>query len=206
MTNAWGMMGNDNLGDCTCAAMGHAVQTITSNGDGLITPPDAEIIKMYEGIGSYDPSDPNSDQGATELDAMKFMASTGLSGVKCDAFADVDHTNLDAVKQTIFLMGGCYIGVEITDRDMNDFEQNRAWTSTRLDRVEGGHALWVPIYDRNGIYVVTWGKLQPASWGWYQSHADEAHALILKAWCVNSLDCSPSGLDLQTLEADLAAL
>src|SRR5215831_17287905 len=34
---AWGMMDNDTLGDCTCAAMGHAIQVWTASNGGEIT-------------------------------------------------------------------------------------------------------------------------------------------------------------------------
>lgn len=200
------MFANDRLGDCTCAAMGNAVMVITANGDGLVTPSDDDVVKAYEVVGHYDPNDPNTDQGATELDAMRFMVDNGLAGVRCDAFADVDHTNLEQFKQSISLMGFGYIGVQITQEDMDDFQANRAWQSLNLDNVLGGHALCVVGYDDTGITVITWGQRQNATWGWFETHCDEAHCCIFFPWVVNSMNTSPDGFDKAQLEADLKAL
>jgi hypothetical protein len=205
MTSSWGVMVNDSISDCTCAAMGHAVQTVTANADGLITPADEEIVKMYEGSG-YDPSNPGSDQGWTETAAMQAMCGQGLAGVKLDAFADVDQTSLDRVRQTIYLFGGVYIGVMITQADMDAFKADQPWTDTDLSNVLGGHALWVPAYNASGVYPVTWGKLQFASWDWFAAKCDEAHACLFWPWVQNSVNCDPYGFDQATLQADLKAL
>jgi hypothetical protein len=206
MAADWGMMKNDALGDCTCAGMGHAVQTVSANGDGLVTPSDNQVVAMYEVVGHYNPADPNSDQGATEVDAMTFMVTSGLAEVKVDAFADVDQTNLEAVKQCIALFAGCYIGVQVTQADMDAFQAKQPWTDTALGNVLGGHALWVPSYDAKFIYPITWGMEQPASWDWFRAKCDEAHACIFFPWVQNSLNCDPDGFNRAQLEADLKAL
>jgi hypothetical protein len=202
MSQDWGMMGNDRLGDCTCAAMGHAVQVITCNGDGLVTPSDALIVQMYEQSG-YNPADPSTDQGWTETAAMAFMCDTGLAAVKLDAFADVDQTVQREVMQAVALFGGCYIGVQITQADIDAFNAHQPWTSTDMSNVLGGHALWLPSYFSNGIKVITWGQPQMASWDWFASHCDEAHACLFFPWVRNSVNCDPDGFDLATLNEDL---
>jgi hypothetical protein len=205
MTTDWGVMRNDALGDCTCAAMGHAVQVVTSNGDGLVTPSDSDVVTMYEASG-YGPSDPSTDQGWTETAAMQFMCDRGLAGVKLDAFADVDQTDLVAVKQTISLFGGIYIGVQITQADMDAFQSSLPWTDSTLANVLGGHALWIPTYDADRGYAITWGKIQPFTWGWFGAKCDEGHACLFFPWVQNSVNCDPDGFDLHTLVADLKSL
>ena len=45
----WGMMDNDTLGDCTCAAVGHGDQVVTLNSsEGMKTPGDQLILNLYE--------------------------------------------------------------------------------------------------------------------------------------------------------------
>ncbi len=46
--SAWGMMLNDNLGDCTIAALGHAIQVWSANRYREITLPDTAILAAYE--------------------------------------------------------------------------------------------------------------------------------------------------------------
>ena len=43
--NSWGMMENDQLGDCTCAAAGHLIMEWTANaGKKIVTPTDKQIV------------------------------------------------------------------------------------------------------------------------------------------------------------------
>jgi hypothetical protein len=201
-----GMMLNDSLGDCTCAAMGHITQVVTANSDGEITPSDNDVLKMYEVIGGYVPGNRSTDNGATEVDAMKYMVTTGLCGVKLDAFADVAVSNLEQVKQTIALLGCAYIGVQLPQSAMDAFQAGQPWTDTSDPHILGGHAIPLFAYDADGATCATWGKLQKMSWAWFSSYCDEAHACLMFPWVKNSADCSPDGFDLPTLEADLKSL
>ena len=50
-TREWGMLRNDDLGDCTCAALGHQVQ-VWSEG---VAVTDADIVGLYSTVTGYDP-------------------------------------------------------------------------------------------------------------------------------------------------------
>jgi len=50
--SAWPMFGNDTLGDCTCAAVGHYEQQLAAAaGSSDATPTDAEVIALYWATG-----------------------------------------------------------------------------------------------------------------------------------------------------------
>lgn len=66
----WGMMLNDNLGDCTIAGVAHAVQVWTLSHGNEVTVPDPTVLQYYEQWDGYDPSNPASDQGGVELDVL----------------------------------------------------------------------------------------------------------------------------------------
>ncbi len=53
--DGWGMMLNDEIGDCTCAAAAHLIQDWTSNDGTLVTLKDADVLKAYEAVSGYDP-------------------------------------------------------------------------------------------------------------------------------------------------------
>ena len=58
-----GEMKNNVLGDCTCAGIGHAIQTWTAQvGDQVILPDDT-IVDLYKGACGYDGT-PSTDHGA----------------------------------------------------------------------------------------------------------------------------------------------
>src|SRR5271167_2242956 len=73
MPSSLGAMLNVSLGDCTCAAVGHALQVWSYAADGsILTPPDSDIEALYEAVGGYVPGDPNTDQGAVEQEVLKY--------------------------------------------------------------------------------------------------------------------------------------
>ncbi|MGC1581322.1 MAG: hypothetical protein WA766_07555, partial [Candidatus Acidiferrales bacterium] len=61
--SGWGMMENDQLGDCTCAAIGHMVMLMTAHTGTMVTPTDDEVLAVYEAVGNYVPGDPSTDNG-----------------------------------------------------------------------------------------------------------------------------------------------
>src|ERR1019366_8718512 len=50
-----GMMMNDSLGDCTCAAVYHAKQVWTLNASKEDTQPDSSVLSLYEKACGYVP-------------------------------------------------------------------------------------------------------------------------------------------------------
>ena len=86
-SGAWGMLGNDTVGDCTCAAAGHADQIAETYGAKKkpdVTP--EAVLAAYSAITGYDPSDPNSDTGANMLDVLRYWQKTGIAGEKITAY------------------------------------------------------------------------------------------------------------------------
>src|SRR5579863_10642044 len=63
----WGMMDNDQIGDCTCAAAGHLIMEWTANaGKKMVTPTDKQIVAAYSAITGYNPTTGANDNGANE--------------------------------------------------------------------------------------------------------------------------------------------
>ena len=86
----WGMMLNDQLGCCTIAAVGHAVQAWTANADVELTVPDSVILQYYEQWDGYNPANPSSDQGGVELDVLNNWRQQGFNGQTLDAYVAID--------------------------------------------------------------------------------------------------------------------
>ena len=90
-TADWGMMLNDQLGDCIIAdGPGHATQVWTLNASGtMVTPPDSLILATYEKWCGYNPADPATDQGGIELDVLNDWRQQGFNGQTLDAYAAI---------------------------------------------------------------------------------------------------------------------
>ncbi len=208
-TNAFGMMGNDSLGDCTCAAIGHARQIWTGNASPpMQTDSDRDIIWLYSHACGYVEGDPSTDQGGDEQSVLTYVLNNGLptdNGFdKLSAFVEVDVANLDEIKNTIVDCGVCYIGFNVPDYAMNEVGQ--LWdVRPGTPKYIGGHAVVLAAYDAVGPTCITWGAPQKMTWAFFSAFTDEAYALADVDWISNT-GSTPGGLTLAELEAAMTAL
>jgi len=198
----WGMMRNDEVGDCTCAAAGHQIQAWTGENGSPITATDYEIIAAYSAITGYGPDDPNSDNGAVMLDVLNYWRQTGIAGHKITAYASVNLKDAEIVKAALNLFGGLYVGLALP----TSAQEQALWTPA--DGPDGrpgswgGHAVATVDYDADTLACVTWGKLQRMDWGFFGACCDEAYAVLSEDWAVAG-KLAPSGFDFAALPAEL---
>lgn len=205
-----GMMGNDALGDCTCAAAFHALQVWTANAQGSIdTEPDANVIQFYEEACGYKPGDPNSDQGGVEQDVLSKWLLDGLPVTsptgrqKLTAFVEVDPTNIADIMLAIAQNAVCYIGFQVPDYCMSE---STVWdVQPGEPNIIGGHAVTLCAYDSVGPTCITWGRLQKMTWAFFTENTDEAYWPLDPDWIASS-GISPAGLSVDQLEAQMSAL
>jgi hypothetical protein len=207
----WGMMLNDQLGCCTIAGLGHAIQTWVSNASmpnaDTLNVTDAEILKGYEDFDEYNPQDPSTDQGGIELDVLNDFKKQGFAGATLSSFVSVNVKNLAEVRQAIDLFGGVYIGVELP----LSAQGQTIWDVIPTDPGEsnlagswGGHCVWVPKYDETSFTCITWGAPQKITVEFWKAYVDEAYAMLSPQW-IEAIP--PVGrFDLATLQADIAQI
>ena len=109
----WGMLANDTVGDCTCAAAAHWIHCATSVTFRETRISESDVLHAYSAVTGYDPSDPATDRGAVELDVLKYWRKTGIGGHKIQAFADTSLSNEDHVRAALWLFEGLYIGLSL---------------------------------------------------------------------------------------------
>lgn len=206
--NAWGEMGNDIYGDCTCAAIGHAEQltsAIVSDGEFVYTPSDADILKAYWATGT--PSKPKADDnGRAMLDVLNYARHVGIGTQKILGYASIDlQSPQGGIRYAIDLFGFCYIGVALP----KSAQSQKVWTVTQGPAAKpgtwGGHAIVLVDYDASGPTCVTWGSLVKMTWGFWKKYCDEAYVVLLPSW-LNAQGESPVSLNLDQLKADIAAI
>jgi hypothetical protein len=203
---AWGMMANDRLGDCTCAAAGHLVQAWTAANGAEITPDDAAIIAMYEAACGYVAGNPETDRGGVELDVLNYWRRNPLAGATVEAFVEVEHRLASEVMGAVALFGGLYIGVDLPVEAEAELDSG-LWSDTSGEPGSwGGHAIAIVGYDPTGPIGVTWGKLQHMTWSWWKRYVVEAYAILSHLWAPSDGRPSPDGFDFAQLRADLATI
>lgn len=183
----WGLMKNDELGDCTIAGLGHGIQVWTANTTGEVTLPDETIVDYYSKFDGYVPGNEATDQGGIELDVLNKFRQQGIAGHELIAYADPDPMDLYHVKQALSLFGGLYIGVALPmtaqDQAIWDVVGGDLYSDPASRPGSwGGHAVFVPAYTPQGPICITWGRLQPMTWKFWISYVDEVHALLAKDW------------------------
>jgi hypothetical protein len=175
---AWGMLGNDTLGDCTCAGVGHKrIGDVYANQGRILEVTTAETIKFYENFG-YNPDDPNSDQGAVCQQVLEAWHKVGFLGEKPVAFAKVKVSSLTEVKQAIATFGQIYCGFDVPDSAMGQFNDSEPWIVVPGAQIEGGHCVTVGAYDADGPSCVTWGAVQPMTWEFWKRYFREAWVIV----------------------------
>jgi hypothetical protein len=189
------MDGNDTLGDCTIAALAHAITVYR----GLIGKKKImarqDVIKLYMHLTG------GIDSGLNELDVLSYWRSHAVSGDEILAYASVDPKNHLHVKQAIQLFGGVYLGFQVQENCLQDFNDHKPWTPGPL--TQDGHAVFAVSYDSTDVTVLTWGNIQKATWDWWDECVDEAYAILPPE---TKKPGFVPGFNFAQLTADLAAV
>lgn len=179
---AWGMMRNDQLGDCTIAGVGHCQQVATLNTGSETTPSDDLIEAGYEKYCGYVPGNDSTDQGGVELDILAGIKRDGFAGMKLLGFVSPDPTNINHVKKAIAYFGSVYVGAELPLSAQNSGVWDVVSGTNGVAGGWGGHCMVSPKYDATLAPFITWGTNQPATWAWWQKYVDECHVLLWDCW------------------------
>lgn len=209
--DAWGMMLNDTIGDCTCASAGHAIQAWTANHGAEVTLPDASILSAYQAVSGYNPATGANDNGAVEIDVLNYWRNTGIGGHRIGAYVTLQPRDVREVKEAIYLFGGVYIGVALPAAAQGQ----AVWKAPHF-RFDFGHPAWQPgswgghavfciDYDAQYVTCVTWGQLLKMDWAFFTTYCEEAYGIISPEW-VNDATKAPNGFDAKALIEDLNAL
>lgn len=217
MPESLGMMVNDRLGDCTCAAFYHALQVWTFNtrNGNLLTEPDSNVVELYEKACGYNPAQGGEGPGGIEQNVLIYLHNEGaprpnLPPHKLAAFFEVDVHNRDHVKAAIYECGVLYIGFEVPaylmttvggnptavwDLDPNGDQSN-----------QGGHAVIIAGYDNIGLKVISWGQVYTMTWAFFERYVDEAYALIDDHWMDYNKRITPLGMSLDQLSQAMSRI
>jgi hypothetical protein len=189
------MDGNDTYGDCTIASVAHAVTAFR----GLISQKTImarqEVIKLYLHLTG------GIDSGLAMLDVLNYWRKHAVSGDEILAYTSIDVHNHTHIQQATQLFGGVYLGFQVPQDCLKEFNAHKPWTPGPL--TNDGHAVFVAAYDPAGVTVLTWGNIQKGTWAWWDECVDEAYAILPPE--AQKPDFAP-GFNLAQLKKDLAAV
>lgn len=190
------MDGNDSLGDCTIAALAHAITLFRGLvGKKKVIMSRQSVVKLYMHLTG------GVDSGLNELDVLNYWRQNAVDHEKILAFASINPKNHDHIKQAVQLFGGVYLGFQVQQGCVEEFDAHQPWTPGPL--TQDGHAVFVVGYDQNGVTVLTWGNTQQATWAWWDECVDEAYAILPPE--AKNPNFAP-GFNIAQLQADLDAV
>lgn len=210
---SWGMMENDQIGNCTCAAAGHLIMEWTANaGKKMVTLSDKQIVAAYSAITGYNPTTGANDNGAVEIDVLNYWRQTGIAHHKIGAYVALEPSNHNHIMDSVYIFEGCYIGMQLPISAQAQVQNHQPWsvppggpTGDGKPGSWGGHAVPVVAYDSRGVTVVTWGALQMMTWSFWEAYCDEAYAILSHDYLTGK-KTTAQGFGLQQLQEDLADL
>jgi hypothetical protein len=189
------MDGNDTLGDCTIAALAHADTTFHGLlGKERIMARQA-VVKLYMHLTG------GVDSGLNELDVLNYWRQHSVDRDRIITYVKIDSKNHTHIEQAIHLFGGVYLGFQVQQNCIQEFDARQPWTPGPL--TNDGHAVYAVAYDQNGITVLTWGNTQQGTWAWWDECVDEAYAILPPE--AERPGFAP-GFDFAQLKADLNAV
>jgi hypothetical protein len=207
-----GMMLNDQLGDCTCAAFYHIYQLWTGNADGtMVTEPDQYVQQLYEEACGYNPNDASSDQGGVEQDVLAYLLNAGAptpqGPEKILGYVEIDQKNLIHLQSIIADCGAAYAGVNLPQSVLDNADDTTIpWDITGNTTDAGGHAIAICGYkDISTFYAVSWGKKYTLTGAFLKQYMDEAYGIVSARW-VESIGLTPGGMTLAQLDEQMKDL
>jgi hypothetical protein len=212
---SWPMYLNDQLGDCTIAAIGHMYGAWTryAAGSEALFPDDA-VQAVYSRVGGYVPGDPSTDQGCVMADVLADQRSHGITDTsgrlhKVAGYAALGNpADEGLLGQVLDVFGSVYVGINVQQQMEDEFGGGQPWTWDPGAEEIGGHAICLQRRKGSGgapLEYVTWGALQAATTGFQAGAAEEAWAVVTQDW-VRANGTSVEGLDLQQLLSDMQHL
>jgi len=204
----WGMLGNDNYGDCVFAGAGHETIAWNKTAGKVVTITDGNALSDYSAVTGFNPNNPNSDQGTDMQAAASYRRKTGIISAngrhKVAAYLAITPGNRTELKLACYLFEAVGIGIQFPASAMDQFNAGHAWTVVRGAQIEGGHYIPMLGYNSRYIYIVTWGKVQKMSWAFFDKYCDEAIVYLSEEMLTGGK--SIEGFDEASLRTDLVAL
>lgn len=205
MSPDFGMLLNDQLGDCVCAACYHGRQVWTYNARGdEATGTDPRVQQLYESACGYAPSDPNTDQGCYVQSVLRHWHGRGIQTIggleKLIAWFEIDPRNMADIQSAVFQCGIVCIGFSVPNYIVAG-QVPAVWDVQSANAgIAGGHCVAIAGYEADGnLHFVSWGTQYQMTPAFFAKYVDEAYALVDRSW-IELTGKTPVGLTLAELE------
>ncbi len=172
------MYGNDVYGDCVMAGRAHMTLRFEDFEQSQVIP-----ITDKDVENEYFAETGGSDDGLVMLDSLNLWRKSGWTAAgkvyNIYAYAQLDITNHNELMYSVYLLRGAYVGFNVPQSAMDQFNAGQPWTVVADDGgIVGGHCVYIVGYNQTGPVCVTWGQKQQMNWAFWDKYFDEAYVVI----------------------------
>ena len=191
----WKMLGNgpddsvfegfEGCGDCAWAGPGHETMELCKDaGRPVPNFTGKVIVEQYSEYSGYDPQTGNNDNGSSVRDVLQWRRTKGLRDAdgavhKIGVYVALETGNLQHILEAAYLFECVGIGIQVPESAQQQFAEGAPWSVVPGAEIVGGH--YIPVVGRpqeGMLAVITWGKRQPITEGFYERYTDESWAYI----------------------------
>jgi hypothetical protein len=196
--NAWGMLGNDELGDCVVAGAMHMDMAWSAHTGTMRTYTTEQASELYLRLSP-------DDSGLVITDFLNLWQTEGMYDSKILGWASFNWAVPGRFDQVNWLFGGVAAGVQFPHSAMDQFKAGQALTPVPGDPIDGGH--FIPFFNFGalGRKGVSWETYLEALNAWLALYLDETYAIVSEAW-FDTVDVAPNHFNKDLLWADLKKL
>lgn len=210
LISVFGVLGNDSVGDCVFAGAAHETLLWCKEAGHDITFSTGSVLSDYSTFTGYNPDDPSTDQGTDMQAAASYRRRIGVLDAtgrrhKVGAYVALTPGDPDQLAAAAYIFGSVGVGIRFPDYAMDEFNEGKPWAVRHGNpKIEGGHYIPTCARGANGnFHVITWGKVQEMTPGFYRRYCDEALVYFTEEFLTAGV--SPEGFNRAQLLADLQA-
>lgn len=209
LVHLWGMLANDRFGSCVWAGAAHETMLWCAEAGQTVPFTDDTVLADYTAVTGFNREDPTTDQGTDMQVAASYRRKVGVVdsfGARhvVAAYLGITAGDKMTLKQAVYRFTAVGIGIRFPQSAMAQFNTGRVWSVRSTSPIVGGHYVAAVGYDSRYVYVVTWGRVQKMTWGFFAHYCDEAVAYLSTEMLTAGK--SLEGFDLRQLRVDLASL
>jgi len=202
---SWQMLGNDQYGDCVAVTWANMRRLVTATLSTEVYPTLNQVIALYK---TQNPKFPADDNGMDIQTCLEYLHSNGgPDGTKLVAFAKVNYSNLDEVRAALAIFGCLWIGINVQQANMTQFNRGQPWDYVSGSANDGGHSIIGGGYTgqaSNDVRFITWAQETGFTDNFWNKQVEEAWAVIWPEQ-LGSAEFQ-QGIDVNQLAADYKAL
>ncbi len=216
----YGMLANDNIGDCVIAELYHKIMHMHQGVKKPVPNPTVLtplVVEVYSAITGYVPGDDTTDNGTDPAQAYAYWKHHGLPWPDPSGKTALHH--ILGLAQVLphdgaNLMRGIYefdgaglsLALPLAWQQMDiwdaggDPQKDPNWQAGGW----GGHQVLGVSYDSQHIAIITWGGIKLMTWRGWGTYGELALVAVTQDQIGSGV--SETGLDLKALSADIGHL